>query len=134
MHTHTLRIYYEDTDLGGVVYHANYLKFMERGRSEFVRALGFDQVALKRDHGIFLAVRRVDIDYLRPALYDDLLTVTTAISAIGGASATLLQEVLRDEAVLARATVVVVAMDADGKPHRLPEGLRAAFGAAPSGG
>ena len=71
MHQFSLRVYYEDTDLAGIVYYANYLKFIERGRSEWVRSLGVDQVALKAEHGIVFAVRRVEADYLKPAKFDD---------------------------------------------------------------
>ena len=77
-HSLSLRVYYEDTDLAGIVYYANYLKFIERGRSEWVRALGIDQGALRRDTGIVFAVRHLEADYLRPAVFDDWLTVTTA--------------------------------------------------------
>ena len=84
-HEITLRVYYEDTDLAGIVYYANYLKFIERGRSEWVRTLGVDQGALRAEAGIVFAVRRVEADYLKPAQFDDLLTVTTALVEIGGA-------------------------------------------------
>src|ERR1700732_5371048 len=70
-HILPLRVYYEDTDFSGIVYHANYLRFLERGRTEFIRALGVDQLALHRDEGIAFAVRSINVDYLRPALMDD---------------------------------------------------------------
>ncbi len=75
-----VRVYYEDTDAGGVVYHANYLLFMERARTEWLRALGFEQDALRREAGVQFSVRRATIDYLRPALFNDLLTVTVALT------------------------------------------------------
>ena len=84
-HTHPLRVYYEDTDAGGIVYHANYLKFCERARSEWVRGLGIDQRALKASLGLIIVVRRMEVDFLRPALYDDALTVTTELRSLGGA-------------------------------------------------
>ena len=84
-HSLSLRVYYEDTDLAGVVYYANYLKFIERGRSEWVRSLGIDQGALRRDTGIVFAVRHLEADYLRPAVFDDWLTVTTAVQPVTGA-------------------------------------------------
>ncbi|MDR2788268.1 MAG: tol-pal system-associated acyl-CoA thioesterase [Candidatus Accumulibacter sp.] len=79
---HTVRIYYEDTDAGGVVYYANYLKFFERCRTEWLRAMGFDQVDLLRDPGIAFVVRSVDLDYLKPARLDDLLTISLEVEKI----------------------------------------------------
>ncbi len=127
MDRHTLRVYYEDTDLAGIVYYANYLRFIERGRSEFLRARGIDQAALRRDTGIVFAVRRVVIDYRAPAAYDDLLTVTTAIAELRGARVVMVQEVLRGDAVLAHALVTVAALRADGRAVRLPADMVAAL-------
>ncbi len=90
-----LRVYYEDTDLAGIVYYANYLKFIERARTEFVRSMGVDQTALKADEGIVFAVRRVEADYLSPARFDDELLVRTTTKAISGARIVLRQEVDR---------------------------------------
>ena len=94
-HEFPVRVYYEDTDLAGIVYYANYLRFIERARTEWVRDLGVDQGALKRDQGVVFAVRRVEADYLKPARFDDLLTVTTRLLELGGARIELEQEVLR---------------------------------------
>ena len=91
-HSFPVRVYYEDTDLAGIVYYANYLKFIERGRTEFVRARGIDQSELKADQGIVFAVRRVEADYLRPAVFDDLLEVRTALVEVGGARLVLDQD------------------------------------------
>lgn len=124
-HSLPFRVYYEDTDLAGIVYYANYLKFIERGRSEWVRERGVDQVRLKAETGIVFAVRRVEADYLRPALFDDLLTVTTGLRALGGARIELAQQVLRGEVLLFTALVTLVCLGADGRAHRLPEGIRA---------
>ena len=85
MHTFTLRVYYEDTDLAGIVYYANYLKFIERARSEWVRGLGIDQALLRAKQGIVFAVRRVEADYLRPAVFDDVLSVQTTLADHSGA-------------------------------------------------
>ncbi|MFC3059204.1 tol-pal system-associated acyl-CoA thioesterase [Paenirhodobacter populi] len=123
-HTFTLRVYYEDTDLAGIVYYANYLKFIERARSEWVRALGVDQVALKRDHGIVFAVRRVEADYLRPAKFDDELTVTTRPVTQGGARIVLEQTVTRTGETLFTATVTLVCLNEAGAPARLPAEVR----------
>jgi acyl-CoA thioester hydrolase len=122
-HTLSIRVYYEDTDLAGIVYYANYLKFIERGRTEWARALGLDQTRLRADDGIVLAVRRVVADYVRPARFDDLLQVTTALRSRSGARLVLEQMVLRDGVVLFSAEVTLVALTETGRPARLPKGL-----------
>ena len=129
-HSFPVRVYYEDTDLAGIVYYANYLKFIERGRSEWVRDCGVDQGALKADQGIVFAVRKADADYLKPAKFDDLLQVTTELVALGGASITLRQEVWRGEERLFTAHVVLVCLHETGKPARLSPHIRAALQAA----
>jgi acyl-CoA thioester hydrolase len=129
-HSFPVRVYYEDTDLAGIVYYANYLKFIERGRSEWVRDCGVDQGALKADQGIVFAVRKVDADFLKPAKFDDLLQVTTELVALGGASITLRQEVWRGEERLFTAHVVLVCLHETGKPARLSPHIRAALQAA----
>ncbi|RWR44472.1 tol-pal system-associated acyl-CoA thioesterase [Sinirhodobacter ferrireducens] len=123
-HHFPVRVYYEDTDLAGIVYYANYLKFIERGRTEWVRSLGIDQVALKRDHGLVFAVRRVEADYLRPATFDDELTVTTGLSAVAGARLILEQAVWRAGEKLFTAAVTIVCLSETGAPARLPAELR----------
>ena len=126
-HTHPLRVYYEDTDAGGIVYHANYLKFCERARSEWVRGLGVDQRALKAEQGLIIVVRRMEVDFLRPALYDDALTVTTELRSLGGARIDLAQAVLRGAETLFTASVTLVCVGPDGRALRLPDDLRAAL-------
>ncbi|MGR3514297.1 MAG: tol-pal system-associated acyl-CoA thioesterase [Paracoccaceae bacterium] len=126
-HRFTCRVYYEDTDLAGIVYYANYLKFIERARTEWVRDLGIDQTELKRDHGVVFAVRRVEADYLAPARFDDLLTVETEPIALGGARITLEQTVLRDLTTLFTAKVTLVALSESGAPTRLSRDLREKF-------
>ena len=128
-HRFTCRVYYEDTDLAGIVYYANYLKFIERARTEWVRTLGIDQGALKRDEGIVFAVRRVEADYLSPAKFDDELTVQTTPRQIGGARIVLSQVVFRGEVKLFDAVVTLVALTDAGKPARLSPQLRAVFSA-----
>ena len=123
-HSLSLRVYYEDTDLAGIVYYANYLKFIERGRSEWVRALGVDQAALRRETGIVFAVRHLEADYLRPAVFDDWLTVTTSVQPITGTRIVLDQAVLRDGVTLFSARVTLVPIGADGRAARLPSDLR----------
>jgi acyl-CoA thioester hydrolase len=118
-----LRVYYEDTDLAGIVYYANYLKYIERGRSEWVRDLGIDQTALRAARGIVFAVRRVEADYLRPARFDDLLSVTTAPELTTGARIVLWQEVLRGAEVLFAARVTLVCLGPEGRALRIPADL-----------
>lgn len=126
-HRLTLRVYYEDTDFAGVVYYANYLKFIERGRTEALRALGVDQGRLKAEQGLAFVVTRVEIDYRRPAAFDDLLTVETALARLGGASVVMDQRVARGETTLAEARVTLALVDASGKAARLPPALRRAL-------
>lgn len=120
MHEFSLRVYYEDTDLAGIVYYANYLKFIERARSEFVRSLGIDQIALKRDHDSVFAVRHVSVDYLRAAQFDDLLTVQTRLTSLGGARVSMVQKVQRGSEVLVMAEVTLACVTSSGRPTRLP--------------
>ncbi len=119
-HRFQVRVYYEDTDLAGIVYHANYLKFIERARSEWVRALGIDQTALRAERGVVFAVRRIEAEYLKPARFDDLLTVETVPKARSAARLVLDQGVLRGNERLFTAVVTLVCIDAGGRPVRLP--------------
>jgi len=128
-HSFALRVYYEDTDLAGIVYYANYLKFIERGRSEWVRSLGVDQAALKAESGLVFAVRRVEADYLRPAKFDDELRVDTELLALTGARVEVRQEILRGEERLFTATVTLVCLTDAGLPARVPPQVRGALGA-----
>lgn len=125
LHTHTLRVYYEDTDMAGIVYYANYLKFIERGRSDWVRDIGMDQNRMKDEFGIVFAVRRVEADYLAPARLDDVLVVETVLSAVKGARFTMDQLVKRGDTVLFKAVVEIVVMSLQGRPARLPAEIRA---------
>ncbi len=122
-HRFPVRVYYEDTDLAGIVYYANYLKFIERGRSEWVRELGVDQVAMKAE-GIVFAVARVEADYIQPARYDDELTVETTVDRLTPARLVVKQVVMRDDQRLFEALVTIVAIDNAGKPVRLPAAIR----------
>lgn len=124
-HSMILRVYYEDTDLAGIVYYANYLKFIERGRSEWLRALGIDQAALKRQAGLVFAVRRIEADYLQPARFDDLVQVATSLDMLSAARIVMDQTVTRDGEVLFAARVTIACLDARGRPTRLPAPLAA---------
>ena len=123
-HRIDVRVYYEDTDLAGIVYYANYLKFIERARSEWIRTLGLDQTRLKEDQGIVFAVRRLEADYLSPARFDDVLSVHTSTESMSGARITLRQEVRRAGEPLFMAVVTLVALTETGQPTRLPADLR----------
>ena len=125
-HHWPVRVYYEDTDMGGIVYYANYLKYIERARSEWLRGLGLDQVVLKAQ-GFVFAVRRVEADYLSPARFDDELVVRTTLSALTPARVVLDQQVMRGDVPLLAAKVTVVCVTLDLRPARLPAALRQAL-------
>ncbi|WP_134678455.1 tol-pal system-associated acyl-CoA thioesterase [Paracoccus ravus] len=120
MHQFPIRVYYEDTDLAGIVYYANYLKFIERARSEWLRAVGVDQVAMKAE-GLVFAVRRVEADYLSPARFDDDLTVTSSIHEMGAARIIMCQKLRRGDQLLFSAVVTLVCITEAGRPVRLPK-------------
>ncbi|MCW8306905.1 tol-pal system-associated acyl-CoA thioesterase [Acidiphilium sp. PA] len=123
-----LRIYFEDTDAGGIVYHANYLRYAERGRSEALRALGMPHAEMIATHGRMFVVRRANIDYERPARLDDALIVATRIITIAAATVTLDQTVWRDNLALVRIALVLACVDAaSGRAARLPAPMRTAL-------
>lgn len=123
-HQLAVRVYYEDTDFSGVVYHASYLRFFERGRTELLRSAGVDQSMLHAEgRGLGFAVRRMTIDWLRPARMDDVLTVETRTAAVRGATLDVAQRILRAGEELVTATVLVAAL-AGGRPVRIPDSLR----------
>jgi acyl-CoA thioester hydrolase len=121
-----VRVYHEDTDSGGVVYYANYLRFLERARTEWLRARGFAQSALAAEHRIAFVVRSLSIEFLRPARYDDLLEVTVESREIGASRIALAQRVRRGAEDLARARVEIACVDtATRRPVRIPAPLAA---------
>ncbi|MDP4992644.1 MAG: tol-pal system-associated acyl-CoA thioesterase [Marivita lacus] len=124
VHEFPVRVYYEDTDMGGIVYYANYLRYIERARSDWVRTLGVDQNAMREGDGVVFVVRRVEADYLKPAKFDDALLVRTVVKAVTGVRLIMGQEVLRGADLLFRAEVTVVCIGADGAPARLPANIR----------
>ena len=132
-HLLPVRVYFEDTDFSGLVYHANFLKFIERGRSDFIRLLGIHHHELEKGAGAsggepaVFVVRRMELDYLRPAHIDDVLEVVTSLDQLGGASMTLRQEVQRNGRVIFRAKVVIVLISKSGKPQRMGELMRHAL-------
>ena len=123
LHRFALRVFYEDTDMAGIVYYANYLRFIERARSDWVREIGVDQLAMKAE-GVVFAVRRLEADYIAPAVFDDCLEVETVLTHMTPARMVMRQSVLRGEAVIFRADVTIVCIGAGGKPVRLPAALR----------
>lgn len=123
-HSFKTRVYYEDTDLAGIVYYANYLKFIERARTEWVRERGVDQSKLKKVHGIVFAVRRIEADYLSPARFGDDLIVETCMSSQSGVRIALVQNVLRDGETLFVAKVTLVAIAEGGRAVRFPAEVR----------
>ena len=124
VHRFSFRVYYEDTDFGGLVYYANYLKFIERARSEWVRGLGIDQRRLKSDQGVVFGVSHLEAEYLMPAQFDDFLEVRTHVESLSAARLLLTQDVCRDEDLFFQARVTLVAISASGKPTRLPAEIR----------
>ena len=119
-----VRVYWEDTDAGGVVYYANYLKFMERARSEWLRARGFEQDVLRDEAGVVFVVRRVTIDYLSPARFNDQLAVSVSLQEMGRASLSVRQELMRGSTGLAKAEVTLACVDAvHFKPVKIPATL-----------
>ncbi|WP_112324127.1 tol-pal system-associated acyl-CoA thioesterase [Oceanibium sediminis] len=123
------RVYYEDTDMAGIVYYANYLKFMERGRSDAVREMGIDQGAM-REAGLAFAVAHLSIDFHAPARFDDMLSVHTDILRTGGATLEMAQQIRVQERRIVTAQVRIACMTLDGRVARIPAAIRAQFGAA----
>ena len=128
--SHPIRVYWEDTDAGGVVYHASYVRFLERARSEWLRSLGIGQQTLREQQGVVFAVRGMQLDFLAPARLDDALSVLVGVSSLGRASLVFEQRIVRDAdaRVLLTATVKVACLSApDFRPRPLPDGMRERF-------
>jgi len=123
-HIYTLRVYYEDTDAGGIVYYANYLKFAERARSELLRSIGSGNIKLMDEFGVSFAVSSCAIKYRLPAKLDDMLEVRTCVAKIGGATMTMIQEVYRESDRLVEMNVQMACLNKVGRPTRLPKLIR----------
>lgn len=123
-HRFPIIVYWEDTDAAGLVYYANYLKFMERARSDLVARAGIDQAALLAAQGVLFPVRRCEIDYLLPAALQDRIEVVTRLRRVGGASIDLDQDVVRQHELLTRARVRLACIGKNGRPRRLPPQVR----------
>lgn len=119
-HKISFRVYYEDTDAGGVVYYANYLKFAERARTELLRSLDVNQSSLASEEGIFFVVRHAELDLKKPAKLDDLLEIETSIEQISGASITMLQKISNAKELLSQVTVKIVSVNKNFKPCKIP--------------
>ena len=119
-----LKIYYEDTDAGGVVYYANYLKFLERARSEAIYELGFSNTQLKKEFGILIIVKSCKIEYKKPTMFEDKLSILTIINKITKTSFIMKQDIKRNEELVASADIHLVSVNLDGKPIKIPEKLR----------
>lgn len=122
LHCLPVRVYYEDTDTAGIVYYANYLRYFERGRTDYVRSLGVSQQAMKEaDPPRIFAIRRAEIDYRKPAVLDDTLVVKTWVSVLRKASMVMSQEVIRGSQLLTSGEFLIACLDEKGRPVRLPE-------------
>lgn len=129
-HRLTQRVYYEDTDFSGVVYHARYLHFMERARTDYLRLLGVEQASLAIEgdaEGLVFVVHRMEIDFKAPARMDDILTITTLTERAGGAKMVLAQDIRCGDRLLISAKVIIAVINASGRPRRLPEALGKRF-------
>jgi acyl-CoA thioester hydrolase len=129
VHRLVQRVYYEDTDFSGLVYHARYLHFLERGRTDYLRCLGCEQSALLSldEEGLVFVVHRMEIDFKAPARMDDVLRVETRTEKAGGAKMVLVQEIRRGETLLIAARVIIAVINCNGRPRRLPDTIANAF-------
>ena len=123
-HSMNIRVYYEDTDLGGVVYYANYLRFIERARSEWIRGLGIDQIKMRDEDEAIFVVTKIKADYLSPARFDDILRVDTKIKVVSPVRAYFYQNIFHEEKVIFKAEVCVTCTSNSGKVLRLPEKIK----------
>lgn len=128
-----VRVYYEDTDAGGIVYHASYLRFFERARTEWLRALGLDHPTLRDRFGVMFAVRRLEIGFDRPARLDDELELVTGLERAEGARLVVVQRALRDQSRICEARIELVVVNHQLRATRLPEPLRALLGGLGAG-
>lgn len=135
IHRLPIRVYYEDTDAGGIVFYANYLRYTERARTDMLRLIGITQSRLAEDDGLIFAVRRCEIDYRAPARLDDELEVRSRLTHVGGASIEAAQSIFRDDERLVDSSLAIACIGRDGRPRRLPPPIRAALAACvtPSG-
>ncbi len=117
---YSLKVYYEDTDAGGIVYYANYLKFLERARSEAIYSLGLSNKKLLEDHKILITVKSCNIEYKKPALFEDIIQIKSLIKSISKTSFVMKQSIFRNEELISEADVILVTINEKGKPVRIP--------------
>jgi acyl-CoA thioester hydrolase len=127
VHDFPIRIYYDDTDAGGVVYHANYLKFAERARTEYLRALGFENSQIRDEYGIIIVVKNIEAEYVSPARLDDFLNVQSRTLSVKNTSFVMEQKLFKGEACIFSMTVVLVCINSDGRPSKIPEPVKQSF-------
>tara|TARA_B100000401_G_scaffold268889_1_gene183265 strand:- start:390 stop:788 length:399 start_codon:yes stop_codon:yes gene_type:complete len=120
----TVKVYYEDTDSGGVVYYANYLKFLERARSEAIYSLGYTNSGLLKKYNVLLIVKSCNIEYKKPAKFENILDVVSEVTSFTKTSFTMKQNILRDSELISVADIHLVAVDKNGKPSKLPDELK----------
>ncbi|MBL8640550.1 MAG: tol-pal system-associated acyl-CoA thioesterase [Alphaproteobacteria bacterium] len=126
-HDFPVRVYYDDTDAGGVVYHANYLKFTERARTEYLRALGFENSKIRDDYGIIIVVKNIEAEYFSPARLDDFLVVQTRVLSVKNTSFVMKQDIYRGEGQIFGMTAVLVCVNAAGRPTKIPDAVKLSF-------
>ena len=126
-HSFNIRVYYEDTDAGGVVYYANYLKFTERARTEMLRSNGIEQTELAEKDNMYFVVRKADIELFSSARLDDDLRIETTVTEVGGASVDLAQSIYRGDKELAKSNVKIVSVNKDFKPVRMNDTIKSVF-------
>ncbi len=127
VHDFPVRVYYDDTDAGGIVYHANYLKFAERARTEYLRAMGFENSNIRNQHGVIIVVKSIEAEYLFPARLDDFLTVQTRLLSVKNTSFVMEQKTFRGEDCIFSMTVVLVCVNGDGRPSKIPDPVKTVF-------
>ena len=118
---HSIKVYYEDTDAGGVVYYANYLKFLERARTEALLVIGFDNKKIKEDYGALIVVKSCNIEYTKPSYLEDELKIRSFVKSVTKTSFVMFQFISRDDELIVEAKVHLVFVDKDGKPMKVPE-------------
>lgn len=127
VHDYPVRIYYDDTDAGGVVYHANYLKLCERARTESLRTMGFENSKIREEHDAIIVVKSIEAEYLSPAKLDDLLTIQTRILSIKNTSFVMEQKAIRNNICIFSMNIVLVFINEEGRPSKIPDAVKAAF-------
>lgn len=127
VHDYHVRIYYDDTDAGGVVYHANYLKLCERARTESLRTMGFENTKIREDHGVIIVVKTLEAEYLSPAKLDDLLTIQSRVLSVKNTSFVMEQKAIRDNACIFSMNIVLVFINEQGRPTKIPDDVKEAL-------